>query len=38
MVPQDEESEDNANADMDGNVIMFYMELHPKVLGGKKGA
>ena len=26
----DDESDDGATGDMDGNVILFYMELHPK--------
>ena len=27
----DDESDDGANGDVDGNVIFFYIELHPKV-------
>lgn len=31
--PAEEESDDGNNRDVDGNVILFYMELHPKAPG-----
>ena len=31
VVPMEDESDDAANGDVDGNVILFFMELHPKV-------
>ena len=31
VIPMEDESDDAANGDVDGNVILFFMELHPKV-------